>query len=369
MLNTWAAGLIGVALAVTSLSGARAQGSREGLIEEPIKLAATVFRSKVNFDALIIRPEGPGPFPLAVITHGSIEDITARSSARPASLSTPAYEMARRGWAAVSFMRLGYGATGGEQLDAPGRCTNPQYEDPGLATAEQIRAVIEALRGQPFIDGERVIAMGVSAGGFGALALTTLPVPGLRAVINFAGGRGSSAKGDICSVGELTRAVGRFGSRAKVPSLWIYADNDKWFVPAVANTMFAAYAAGGSKAEKLFTPASGEDGHGLMSRGAHVYFWAPTLDTFLRTHGLPTWSTDEMNLNNLSGAGARAKDDLARYLSQAGEKAFALSSTGSFGWRSGRMATEEAKRQALESCSKEGAKDCRLVFVNFERVK
>jgi dienelactone hydrolase len=369
MLKTWMAGLLGAAVAITLPSSVRAQNAREGLIEEPMKLAATVFRSNVNFDALIIRPAGPGPFPLAVITHGSIEDITIRTSTRPTSMSTPAYEMARRGWAAVSFMRLGYGTTGGEQLDAPGRCTNPQYEDPGLATAEQIRAAIEALRRQPFVDGERVVAMGVSAGGFGTLALTTLPVPGLRAVINFAGGRGSNSKGDVCSVGELTRAVGRFGSRAKVPSLWIYADNDKWFVPAVANTMFAAYAAGGSKAEKLFTPASGEDGHSLMHRAAHVYFWAPTLDMFLRTNGLPTWSVEEMSLSNQPGAGMRAKDDFARYLAQAGEKAFALSSSGSFGWRSGRTATEEAKRTALESCSKEGAKDCRLVFVNFERVK
>ena len=140
-------------------------------------------------------------------------------------------------------------------------------------------------------------------------------------------------------------------------------------MPAVANTLFAAYTSNGGKAEKLFTPASGEDGHSLMNRSQHVHFWAPTLDAFLRTNSLPTWPTEEMSLGRIPEAGTRAKDDLPRYLAYSSEKAFALSPSGAYGWRSSRGSTEEAKRGALETCGKDGARDCRLVFVNFERVK
>lgn len=357
--------VIGALLAMGPFSDASAQGKRDGLIEEPVKLAATVFRSKVTFDALIIRPDGPGPYPLALITHGSVSNITQRSGYRTTAMASPAYEMARRGWAALIFLRLGYGATGGDQLDAPGRCTNPQYEDPGMATAEQMRAAIEAARGMPFVDGKQIIAIGVSAGGFGTLALATMPVDGLRAVVNFAGGRGSNEKGDICSVGELSRTTGRFGGRAKVPSLWIYAENDRWFIPAVANTLFAAYTSSGGKAEKLFTPPSGEDGHNLMSRNAHVHYWAPTLDDFLRRNGLQTWQPDALALNTPD----RAREEMTKYLAAGSEKAFALSPSGSFGWRGSRGNTEEARTSALENCSKGGASDCRLVLVNFERPK
>lgn len=342
------------------------KAEREGLVEEATKLAATLRGSKISFDSLIVRPDGAGPYPLAVVTHGAVGDYTRRAAFRSEHYAAPAREMARRGWAVVVFLRLGYGPTGGEPIDAPlGGCSGAQYEDPANATAIQMRAAIEAARALPYVDSQQIIAMGVSAGGFGVLALAAQPPEGLRAVVNFAGGRGSNEKGEVCRTSELNRVVGIFGGRSRIPTLWIYAENDRWFIPAVARGMHQAFTSAGGKAEILFTPPSGEDGHGLMSRQTHVHFWAPALDAFLRQHNLRTWSADTLRLDRI-GAPARLREDFEKYLAAPTEKAWATAPSGASGWRSTRTTTEDARRGALENCSKSGAKDCRVVVVNFD---
>ena len=55
---------------------------------------------------------------------------------------------------------------------------------------------------------EGMIAIGRSAGGFASIALAADPPPGLAAVINFAGGRGSRADDDVCDEDALVRAFG-----------------------------------------------------------------------------------------------------------------------------------------------------------------
>ena len=85
------------------------------------------------------------------------------------------------------------------------------------------------------------MSIGVSAGGFATVALTADPPPGLVAGINFAGGRGSRDADDVCEEDELVSAFRTFGQTSRVPTLWVYTQNDKYFGPALARRMRDAF--------------------------------------------------------------------------------------------------------------------------------
>ena len=63
------------------------------------------------------------------------------------------------------------------------------------------------------------------------VALTAQNPPGLLAGINFAGGRGSKADHDVCNPDDLVHTYKEFGKRSRIPMLWLYAQNDKFFWP------------------------------------------------------------------------------------------------------------------------------------------
>ena len=106
-------------------------------------------------------------------------------------------------------------------------------------------------------------------------------------MINFAGGRGSRADDDVCDEAALVRAFAAMGKTSRIPMLWVYASNDKFFGPELAHRMHAAFTAAGGRARFIDAPAFGRDGHALFSAtGAPV--WTPMVDAFLREMNLGT---------------------------------------------------------------------------------
>jgi dienelactone hydrolase len=196
-----------------------------------------------------------------------------------------AIEFARRGWAAVVVMRRGYGGSDGNWAEGYGSCANPNYIAAGTASAADLKAAIALLETRPDIDPSRVISVGVSAGGFATVALTADPPPGLVAAINFAGGRGSQSDDEVCREDRLIEAYRFFGKRARIPVLWVYAENDHFFGPRLAQQFRDAFIAGGASVEFITAPAFGSDGHGLFSL-AGIPVWSGFVDAFLQRQGL-----------------------------------------------------------------------------------
>jgi hypothetical protein len=71
-------------------------------------------------EALLVRPNEPGRYPLALIAHGSPRSVEAHPKMTPSAMLPQAIEFARRGWAAVVVMRRGYGDSGGDWTDSYG---------------------------------------------------------------------------------------------------------------------------------------------------------------------------------------------------------------------------------------------------------
>jgi len=118
------------------------------------------------------------------------------------------------------------------------------------------------------------------------VALSSKNPPGVPGMVNFAGGRGGHQKlpgGGIgnCTPEALVQAAARYGATARVPLLWIYAENDSFFEPALAKRMAAAYDASGGKATFRPVGAFGRDGHSLAGSDSGAPIWQPLVQSFL----------------------------------------------------------------------------------------
>ena len=172
-------------------------------------------------ETLVAKPKVSGRLPLAVITHVEPREGEARRQMFAGHRSFQAEELARRGDLAVVVMRRGYGASAGVWAESSGQCDAADHERAARASALDLRGALRSLASWPMVDPERVIAIGESAGGIGAVALAANPPAGLRVVINLAGGRGSHGPNDVCREDCLIDAYASLGETVRVPSLWI----------------------------------------------------------------------------------------------------------------------------------------------------
>lgn len=366
--------LFAVALFLVSLTtgSAFAQVLAPESLRIPATFEAAAGKEKVWLEALMVRPSGPGAFPLAILNHGSPRDRADARRLTPQSMLPQAMEFARRGWAAVILMRRGYGSSEGEIGKEYGSCQAPDYEAAGRSNADDIREAIRFMAAQRYVDGSHIISVGVSAGGFATVALAADPPPGLVAAINFAGGRGSLSDDKICSEERLIGAFAGFGRTARIPMLWVYAANDHFFGPRAARKFYDAFTAGGGQASFVAAPAFGTEGHFLFSQ-AGVPVWMPIVEDFLARNRLQMRSTP-LDLASSKAVPPPAslsvvnREVFQNFLAAPPNKAFAVAANGAFGWRSARRSAEDAEEESLALCAKNSTRQCRVYMVN-DRLK
>jgi dienelactone hydrolase len=234
--------------------------------------------------AMVFTPKGKGPFALALINHGSEQDANARATAPMPSFPALTDWFVSRGYVVVVPERLGHGKTGGRYLEDQGICENADYVAAGNGAADSIAAAMDYMQAQTFVRKGSVVIAGNSAGAWGALALAARRPAGIRAVVDFAGGRGGHDRNrpnHNCSPDRLVAAAGVFGKGNAVPAVWLYAANDTYFPPDLSGKMAAAYREAGGNVEYHLLPAVGGEGHGLIQAPAA---WAPSLEAFLGAH-------------------------------------------------------------------------------------
>lgn len=271
-------------LAAALLLGACAEQrlSAEG-VGETIGLA--VPHTEFPLVTRLCRPTAPGPAPLAVLNHGSPADAAARARMKPQGCDNEAVSwFTARGYLVALPMRRGYAPTGGPWAEGYDGCSVGDYGPAGLEAARDILAVVRALQARPEVKPGPALVVGQSAGGWGALALSSQNPPEIGAIVNFAGGRGGWQGGvanQVCREDRLVAAAGEYGRTARVPTLWIYTANDSFFGPALASRLVAAYRAGGGRAEFFGAPAYGRDGHGFFWGPGGSAGWGPRVQDFL----------------------------------------------------------------------------------------
>jgi dienelactone hydrolase len=232
----------------------------------------------------VFRPLGTGPFPLAVLNHGSTQSETQRARWRAPKFPELTPWFLAHGYVVAVPQRPGHGETGGPYVEDQNGCENADYLTSGKNTADSIAAATNFMTSRRFVRRTGVIVVGQSAGAWGALALASRNPRGLKAVINFAGGRGgrvNNRPNNNCAPERLVNAARRFGRSARVPTLWIYTLNDSYFAPALSQRMAEAYAQAGGRVEYHLLAQFGSDGHELATSRGGEALWAPVVERFL----------------------------------------------------------------------------------------
>jgi dienelactone hydrolase len=256
-------------------------------------------------------------------------------------------------------------------------------ESNGYVQAEDAKAVLDHVVTQPWADKGSILVMGQSHGGWTTLAFGTLDYPGVRGLVNFAGG----LRQDACAGWQaaLARAAGPYGRATRVPSIWFYGDNDSYFAPTTFRPVFESYVAAGGKAELVAFGEFSGDAHTMFGSRAGEAIWQPRVQAFMQSIGLPTEvrfpalatvrtlavpaSTSFAALQDVEAIPfmrPSGREGYRAFLTKSFPRAFALSPSGAWGWAE--MGDDPLER-ALANCNKT-AKDqaCRLYAVNADVV-
>ena len=327
----------------------------------------------IELETTVYRPDGDGPFPLVVINHGKAGgDPRFQGRYRPAQ---QARYFLQRGYAVVVPMRQGFSKSGGSYIG--GGCN---VESNGRVQAGDVKAVLDYLVAQPWVDKDRMLVVGQSHGGWTTLAFGHLNYPGVKGLVNFAGGlrqEGCPNWKEALAGGAASYARG-----TRVPSLWFYGDNDSYFDPPTFHTMFDQYTAAGGPARLVAFGKFGADAHSLFGARTGAAIWQPELNAFLASIGMPNQGRaefarfgsrssvpvppptgfapldDEVTVPHVRETG-RAGYKL--YLAKQMPRAFAIAPNGAWGWAEG---GDDPLRRALFNCNRSGQGECRLYSVD-----
>ena len=241
-----------------------------GDLAHPVMLQVTLFE-----------PNGPGPFPLAVLNHGKDKGDPHTEPRYRSAYAYAARYFLSRGYAVVLPMLRGFAGSGG-QFNAMG-C---DAEDEGVHQARDIRAVIYAMDRRHEIDTSRIVVSGQSYGGWNTLALGTLNIAGVKGLVDFAGGRNAP----LCPTwpADLAIGAGHYGQQTQVPSIWFYGDNDSKFSVPTWRSMYDHYTAAGGHVELVAYGSFKKDSHNFLGSVEALPIWMPRVDAFLARIGLPS---------------------------------------------------------------------------------
>ena len=364
-----------LALGICAISTAWAQpADLDAALNESVRLITKktgLFSTQL--ETTLYKPDGDGPFPVAVINHGKAPgDTRFQSRWRP---GLAARYFLQRGYAVVVPMRQGFSKSTGSYIG--GGCN---VESNGRVQAEDVQAVLDYLATEPWADVSRVVVLGQSHGGWTTLAYGTKPAAGVKGLINFAGG----LRQESCVnwAGVLATAAGSYGKQTELPSLWFYGDNDSYFDPPTFQAMFDKYQAAGGHAKLVAFGKFGSDAHAMFGARNGAAIWQPEVTRFLASIGLPSAPDpayakfggalptpsppatgfapleDESSLPHVRDTGRAA---YKTYLSKTIPRAFAIAPNAAWGWAEG---GDDPLKRALNNCNRNGNGACRLYSVD-----
>lgn len=227
-------------------------------------------------DTRIEYPNRTGPFPVALLLHGSSAgDLRSEDQWE----NERAFLIAR-GYAVVSFMRRGRGGNSGISAEYEQRhCEEGAWEQ-GLNEAnEDVDAVIKLIANHAQLKNNQILLWGVSRGGFLAVrySATGKYRSAVKHVINFAGGWVAQNE-DRCVSDFNLVAWRQLGSATKVPTLWLYGKHDLFYGEKEPRRYFEAYVTNGGVGRYYEFSDIPDNGHWIFK---YPKKWAPVVTNFL----------------------------------------------------------------------------------------
>ena len=347
------------------------------LLEERTFLTVQNDKGRFRLEALVVKPaKADGRLPIALITHGKNAKAAENQALRADMMLPQARDFAARGWLAVVVLRRGFGQSDGLPGVSRGAaymaCENADLARGFEVEADDLDGALKVVAARPDADGSRVIAIGQSLGGGVVLAFAARRPAGLLGVVNVSGGAWrTNGEGNVCQHADLVAAMGTLGARTRIPTLWLYAENDSLFPPELVTRMRDAYAASGGRAELRMFPPVVHDGHRLFADFGGRVKWLRAVDGFLQTHGMPNTNLAraEMVMSTTKLA-ARSRPVVDEYLSTPAPKLLVATPSGAGAyWVANPNDIEGARKRLLTNCRERSGAECTVVMENNELVR
>jgi dienelactone hydrolase len=237
----------------------------------------------IRLEVVIFKPPGDGPFPLAVINHGSTglgtNPVLFTQTWSDVGLADALNE---RGWIVAFPQRRGRGKSDGQYDEgfSPQRAKGYTCDaDISLAGADRalhdIEAIVAALVRRPDVAASRILIGGQSRGGVLSVAYAGAHPEQISAVINFVGGW----LGEGCSTAKaVNQSLFEQGARFRRPTLWLYGRRDPLYSIPHSRENFAAFQKAGGQGSFLEFDVPGGFGHGLIG---HPQLWSAPIGEYL----------------------------------------------------------------------------------------
>ena len=262
----------------------------EEIIEVPVSVSNSNFTNNPKFEQKITvtiwRDDAIKKAPYLLFSHGRAGTDQERGKFGRSSEKRNSEYFVSKGFTVILPTRIGYGVSGGSDADYSGACGNKNYLEARKVAIDQSKQVLNHVFDFSYIDRTKGIVVGQSVGGFTTIGLSAENIPGLKGAINFAGGDGGDpikSAEKPCGDYLIKDTFAKYGASNKVPTLWLYSVNDKFWGEQLPKDWFAAFQKAGGKGQFISLPAYKEDGHSIFRGDLNA--WKNDFEKFIKEIG------------------------------------------------------------------------------------
>ena len=262
----------------------------EEIIEVPVSVSNSNFTNNPKFEQKITvtiwRDDAIKKAPYLLFSHGRAGTDQERGKFGRSSEKRNSEYFVSKGFTVILPTRIGYGVSGGPDADYSGACGNKNYLEARKVAIDQSKQVLNHVFDFSYIDRTKGIVVGQSVGGFTTIGLAAENISGLKGAINFAGGDGGDpikSAEKPCGDYLIKDTFAKYGASNKVPTLWLYSVNDKFWGEQLPKDWFAAFQKAGGKGQFISLPAYKEDGHSIFRGDLNA--WKNDFEKFIKEIG------------------------------------------------------------------------------------
>lgn len=231
---------------------------------------------KFKIEAYVYKPEGTGPFPVAIYNHGS-----RAGHEREERPFVYVGEMLRRGgYVVIVPERRGYGKSDGPTFgEAIGEDRGPRFVARVREETDDVLAAVEFVNSLPYADTKRMAVMGWSIGGIVSVFAASQS-SAFRVVVDQAGGALTWDQSHA-----MQQALREAAGKIRIPLLGMVAKNDR--TTESVKTVVHEAEAHGATAKLIVYPAFTPQDAGGIAPGHMIFgkdgwkIWEGDLQEFL----------------------------------------------------------------------------------------
>jgi dienelactone hydrolase len=269
---------------------AYSMSARSEIIEEAVRVPVNIEATagvvvEHQMVMTIVRDTKQKKSPYIIIHHGRPESPIRFAVMGQQRYPANANYFVSKGFVVLIPTRIGYGLTGGPDVEYTGECDNKNYLRGIAPLVSETKQILSYAKKLPYVDTSRGLVLGESFGGIGAIAMASSDLSSVLGVVNISGGDGGSLEHleKPCRPDQLSDTFAQYGKTNRVPSLWMYSQNDRYWGTRYPKQWFDAFKRAGGKAEFVNLPADKNNGHYIFVRNPEA--WHPAFETFIRQLG------------------------------------------------------------------------------------